>query len=536
MGTSTSRARRVVGFVWIAFLIRGAFYSAILPLWEGFDEYAHFAFVHHLKTFGALPRYNELVSAEVSRSLRLVPLPWSLNDWTPPALSHDNYWRLSPEERSLRAEGLKNLSADLQAVQEGEFVEEAKQPPSYYILGVPVLRAFSGASLPGRVFALRLFSVLIASLVLPLAFAIALRILGEVQALMITIFIASMPGLLITVSRVGNDCLAMVLFAVLTYALVRVEPWDARGALVIGATLGAGLLTKAYFIAALPATLLSAGITLWSVSSRERLRYFVRLSGAFLLALAVAGWWYIRTLGAGGQVWVDAAPLSSVSSGELLKQVAAMDWWEAVKVILNGHFWIGGWSFLGVRSWIYAILRMVFLVALPAGFLWLIRKSPRFSPIWCLYAGFWIALLYHAFVNFINVGVPASTGWYLYAVVVSEAVLLGSAAQWFGGKYRGYLVVSLTGLFLLLEMYAAHFVLIPYYLGLIGHRANGTLTAFHVSQAVDLGWREILSRILINKTYLGATGVLSLWVMFAFTTACLLIMSWRYAGRSKQDL
>jgi hypothetical protein len=163
VATITNRARRVVILIWITFLIRGAFYSAILPLWEGFDEYAHFAYIHHLKTFGSLPRQDELVSAEISRSLRLVPLPWSLNDWAPPAMSHDNYWKLSPVEQSLRAEGLKNLSVALQSVKEGEYLEEAKQPPLYYILGVFVLKAFSGASLPGRVFALRVFSVLIAS-------------------------------------------------------------------------------------------------------------------------------------------------------------------------------------------------------------------------------------------------------------------------------------------------------------------------------------------------------------------------------------
>jgi hypothetical protein len=49
--STSSRLHRIVVLIWVAFFLRGAFYASILPVWEGFDEYAHFAFIHHLKTF-----------------------------------------------------------------------------------------------------------------------------------------------------------------------------------------------------------------------------------------------------------------------------------------------------------------------------------------------------------------------------------------------------------------------------------------------------------------------------------------------------
>ena len=127
-------------------------------------------------------------------------------------------------------------------------------------------------------------------------------------------------------------------------------------------------------------------------------------------------------------MWNDAAPLTPLVAGDLWRYALAMDWWEAVKASLNAHLWVGGWSFLGVRSWMYNLLRGIFRIALTGGFLRMLRSTPRFSAVWFLYGGFWEAPLYHAFVNFINVGIPASTGWYLYAEcsvkAYSSAVLL----------------------------------------------------------------------------------------------------------------
>jgi 4-amino-4-deoxy-L-arabinose transferase-like glycosyltransferase len=146
-----------------------------------------------------------------------------------------------------------------------------------------------------------LFSILIVSLVIPLAYAVTSRVFGEdVPALMATVLIASMPAFLISVSRVANDCLAIVLFAVLTYALLRSEPWDAVGSLLIGVTLGAGLLTKAYFVAAFPAILWAAIAGLLKSPRGERARTFMKISAAMALAFLIAGWWYLRTLGGHG--------------------------------------------------------------------------------------------------------------------------------------------------------------------------------------------------------------------------------------------
>ena len=40
--------------IWACFAARLLFYAAMLPLWEGFDEWAHFAVIRTMATRGVL--------------------------------------------------------------------------------------------------------------------------------------------------------------------------------------------------------------------------------------------------------------------------------------------------------------------------------------------------------------------------------------------------------------------------------------------------------------------------------------------------
>jgi hypothetical protein len=509
------------------FMTRGVFYAAVVPMWEGLDEFAHFAYVHQLAGFGTLPGPQEKVSEEVSRSLQLVPVAWSLKDWPAPAVTHDTYWNLPEVERAARESALDALAADSQLKPGTDYLYEGKQPPLYYILCVPVLKLTGGGSLATRMFILRLLTLLIASLVVPLAFAIGLRVFGETNpALLAATLLAAMPMLLLTVSRIANDGLAIALFSGLVWALLRADPWDRRGCFLIGITLGGGLLTKAYFIACVPALVVAGAAAIWKAPDHQRMRVTGMVSLSALLAMAISAWWYLRILGTDGPVWVDAVPAAHYTALELLLR---NPWWEAVKAALDMHFWIAGWSFLSVRSWIYLVLRWGFLFALLGGFLAMLRTLPALRPVWGLYAGFWAAMMYHAMVTFANIGIPSSTGHYLYAVVACESVIICSGMRyWFPRAWQGRAMLLWIGLFLLLEAYATQFVLIPYYSGLIQHRPDTSLMTFYVSQVLETGWKEILIRLAVNKPALLSPAMIGmLWAAFLAASAGLVAVAYR---------
>jgi 4-amino-4-deoxy-L-arabinose transferase-like glycosyltransferase len=516
------------------FVVRGIFYGAALPIWEGFDEYAHFAFAHHISTFGSLPDPDARVSSEISQSLKLAPLPWLLKDWPPPSVPHDAFWQLSAEERAERAQGLQNIPRHLQRETGTEYLYEGKQPPLYYWLGAAVLTLAKSANITTRVFLLRLFSILLASLVVPLAYRIARDLFGSAPlALGAVAMLTSMPGLFITIARVSNDSLAILLFSLVTYSLMRLDPASPRPWLYLGLALGAGFLTKAYFVAALPAVFFVGLITLWKATRQQRSSSILFFVIALALPLVISGWWYAQSLTTASGVWVDAGPTASLPFQTLLARFFEMDWWRAASTAFGAHIWLGSWSFLGVRSWMYDVFRAIFLLSFAGVILAFARNRARtivrnqIAVLVCLYVGFWLALMYHAFVNFVNTGTPATTGYYLYAAVVPEALIVAVGLYCvFPVRWARSAFTAVTGLFLLFEMYATHFVLLPYYTGIIRHNPSGGLPAFHVSQAAELGWREIVSRMHLNRPEMLSEGVLvALWLAFICSSGVLLLVS-----------
>src|SRR5713226_7761435 len=100
-------ARAWLACLWVIFLFRGLFYVSFVPLWEGFDEWSHYAVLQNIAISGRLLiGANDPVSREVQASLELAPVPWQFT-----GLKHDSYWRLAEAERKDRARKLRSLPA-----------------------------------------------------------------------------------------------------------------------------------------------------------------------------------------------------------------------------------------------------------------------------------------------------------------------------------------------------------------------------------------------------------------------------------------
>ncbi|MGQ9635707.1 MAG: glycosyltransferase family 39 protein [Bryobacteraceae bacterium] len=482
--------RRVPGLVllaWLCFLCRAAWHAALLPLWEGFDEWAHVAYVQRLGSGQGLPLPGQTrVSREVQATLSLTPMP--AVPLSTPHYTHSQYWRLPPAERAVQRDRLLSLPRNwaLQEDSVGELNYEAQQPPLYYLMLTPVERAFAFLALPERVLVLRLVGALLASLVVPLTFAAARAATGSVPtATAAAAFGAAMPLPTMTAARVGNDALSMVLFAALLWVLARAGPQaDFRHALAAGLVLGLGLLTKAYFLTAIPAL---ATVYAWRLLRRRSRTAAAAAQAATVFATAglLSFWWYWRNYQwtgswSGLQQTVGLSP----SITDLLQQALHVDWPRFAEISFRTHLWIGHWSFLQLRAWMYDVFAVLYALA-GAGLLLLwLRRRPQSARALVtaalLCSWFWLGLAYHE-VTFARLGYSSSAGWYAVAVVSAEAVLL--AAAWSalqGGRLR--LLVAAAALFALLDLYATNWILIPYYTGLTAYEPSGRLASFHLSQ------------------------------------------------------
>lgn len=172
------------------------------------------------------------------------------------------------------------------------FSYEAMQPPLYYVLAEPdwVLGdGFGGTR--GAIFAVRLFSALIAACLAPLAYILALTIrpAAERMALFAAGLAALLPGYVLNVTQITNDGLAAVLGAALTLIAVKGarDGWSRSLAVTCGALLGAAALTKLTTVGLVP---LVAAAFLWPRAQPLRSRVAHGAMAAVVATVIVAPW------------------------------------------------------------------------------------------------------------------------------------------------------------------------------------------------------------------------------------------------------
>ena len=510
--------------IWLCFFARVCFYAAMLPVWEGYDEWSHFAVIRLVARGQALPPRDSPLPRDVGASLDLVPLPWAWRLADVPHMTHDEFWQLPRDPRDRRETAFRVLPRDWQwKDSEGTYrAHEAYQPPLYYWTMAPLMVLLGGAGIARQLLYVRWFGALLSSFTIPLAFLTARELFSDQRiALGCAAIVAVMPGFALVAGHAGNDSLAVALFSLLLWCGARIAggKGTVRDQLALGAALGLGLLTKAYFLTALPAV---AALAIWKLRWRAAL--------PLALALMIGGWWYARAYAETGTLTgLTDFMMARDAHTNTLHQALGLPWAKAVDSILFSHLYSGGWSFLLVRSWMY---HDFYLLAL-GGLIGLTRVRRTAAMLWlaAVYACFWLGELYHVWILWVSRGVATSMGYYLYAVVAAEVSLC--TAGWLRlvrERWAAWVPAAAVSLFAALDLFAMHAVALPYYTGLIRHKPNGALESLHGAALHGMGPGEVLHRIAAFKMpTLPVPMVCILWMAYLAGTAVLVCGSARQA-------
>jgi 4-amino-4-deoxy-L-arabinose transferase-like glycosyltransferase len=467
----------IVLTAWVAFVSLGMACAFLTPLGEGFDEPWHLAYVQHVaQTWGVPMGHSERVSEEIAQFVQNHPVSWGLHSYSPSLTSYDEYWREDSLIRAQRDQLIQNLRFSGRYVETTRDVREQyerHQPPLYYLVSAPIFAmAARSVSFADTFLAVRLSSVLLASLTVPGAFFLATGMFGDrpwVKSILLLTVV--FPGIYPGVIRVANDALAVPIAAWMLACLVHFLRTERRGFL-IGASvlLAAGLWTKAFFIPLLIATLL----TLWI------LRYF-RDSIIMLLIAGTGAAWYVYNLQSTGSVTgLPETVASGSSAASSIEALWKLDWRNIVHVVRFSHIWVGNWSFLNVRGWMYRVISWLFIAGVSGCCLsWRSGAQPRaLLALVVNYVVFLGALLYYATQVFQDTGTSVAEGWYLTLLAPAEAVLFAAGIRSFFPR-RWPAAVAVFGFFLLaLNVYANFFVMFPYYTGITAHAESGHLETY----------------------------------------------------------
>ncbi len=478
--------------------------------------------------------------------MHLLPLSWeqSVQAIPPPILTEDSYWQLPETVRSQLQKDVRSLPPAWGAQQGNSApMYEAQQAPLYYwMMSVPL--GWAGhSSLASRVMLIRLLGVLIVSLLIPIAYrAGTLFLRSREQALALVAVILCMPELMTDICRVGNDSLAIVMFSALTLLLLlAVGPGKQKWFIAAGVVLGVGLLTKAYFLTAIPAYLAIAAYSFFRWRKTRKATLFSAALGIGISLLVSFPWyWRAHALTHTWSGEENDAAAAQHGIGHVIHSVFHVHWIGGVTSILVSHVWFGGWSFLKLPKPVY----LLFALGMGASAVGLVKvvaryrlRSGRLFVLIALYGFFWAGLLYDILVVYIGTGVSASDGWYMYAVVLPEMLLVAvSVYAVIPRRWQWAILPCLAAAFAAIDLYGVHALLLPYYTGMIGHVPGSDLVQGLALPRLLENHRLIFDRLIANRPlWLGRASMETLMALYWVATLTAVAIAFTTMYRSENS-
>jgi 4-amino-4-deoxy-L-arabinose transferase-like glycosyltransferase len=428
------RYYRLFLLILLVYLILGAGYALLTPLWQAPDEPAHFNNIAHIARTGSLPL---LQPGDYDQAY----LEKLKSEGFPPELS------IEP----VRYEG--------------------HQPPLYYLLMTPLLWLLQGAGLQLQVWGLRLANVGVGVLVLLFIWLSARRLFPKRPqiALLAAGFAAFLPMHIAMSASINNDALAELFIAAVMFRLLGVlregETSPGQWA-VTGLLIGLGLLTKFQAYILIP---LAGAVWLWQLWRgwrQHRLSPGLWLSGAALAlpALLLPLPWWLRNMAVYGPL--DPFGLNR-HNAVVVGQPRTADW-------IAAHGWAGYLdrfitftfqSFWGVFGWmgvfmdarIYLFLALLSLLIL-TGVVFAVVRWRQGSLMLSAFQkrGLWLLLMQLGLVAaaylWYNLDFVQHQGRYFFPALLSISVFAaGGLLMLFspeGSRWGGVVALMLLGYWL----------------------------------------------------------------------------------------
>lgn len=272
----------------VATAIFGAAWTLIVPPWQAPDEHAHFAYAQTLAESGKLPEggrrsfsTEQTTAASAVNSDQLAQNLFARPEWSEPAYER---WRAQ-----------QAILADSARADGGGSNPAGTNPPLYYAFeSIPYLAA-ADADLFGRLYLMRLWSVLLLLVAVAATWLLVGEVFGARRDLQLAgaSVVALQPMATFISASVSPDSLLIAAFALSAWLGARVI----RRGLSFGtgaalcAAVAIGILAKATGYALVPATILAIFIGARRSGLANRPRELMRAAPASLALLVPVGAW-----------------------------------------------------------------------------------------------------------------------------------------------------------------------------------------------------------------------------------------------------
>ncbi len=430
-----TKVDRIFGGLLLVFVAVTATVSLVNPLFEAPDEIRHYRYIRKLVTERALPIQGQ---EEVRSQSHHPPLYYALaalaSAWIPSPHTSTYEHPINPFW------GYRNWEVGVDNKLQ-YWHSEAER--------FPFREGFLAALIP------RWVNVLLGALTVVLTYQIGRRVWPDAPLLALgsAAVIALNPQFIYTSAAINNDIIAAACGAAVLLLCIRIvqDGADRRTVIWLGLTYGCALLSKLHLAAAGALIALALFWEAWHEKPRLQGRFaWVRrgVSGLLLvgvIALALAGWWFIRN-------WMLYGDLTGMRVvNELWAGRSARDNWWAIGQGLP-YLWASLWGRFGygqipLPQAVYTVVLVVCIISV-LGYVWPGRR--RF-PMALAFLLILTIVLYSAIVLYYMLIQPAGAmGRFLFPALPAFAiVVVGGLSGWLRTPARTAVsVVALMALLL----------------------------------------------------------------------------------------
>jgi len=347
-----------IALILAAFIALGITYSLVTPIFESPDEIYHYFVIKHLADGKGLPVQNPEDPGLWEQEGSQPPLYYLMGAlatfWIDTSDAEDLLWR-NPQA---------NIGTPLDPGNKNVIVHTQRE-------SFP----FRGAAL--AVHLVRLLSVLLGAGTVFLTYRLALEIFPDHEHLAVgaAAINAFIPQFLFISGSVNNDNLVIFLASLALLLITRhTHHWtlDIRYWVLLGFVLGLACLSK---LSGLGLLILTAIILIAQAYRRRSARALVGGMIALAVAVAVAGWWYVRNWTLYGDPTGLNMMLDVVGRGSPPSSLSKL--WGELRGLRMSFWGLFGWFSILVAPAAYAILDTVSLFALAGLGGWFVRRRWR---------------------------------------------------------------------------------------------------------------------------------------------------------------
>jgi len=435
-------ARKYFLFVYLlGLLLMGLGYLAILPVFEGFDENAHYSSMRQIADIGTIPIYDKSYLDQETIDYQG---PLAYGSGMPPFDRNMVYSKFftNPElvEYYRQAYRQSLTRSPYRASQVSNW--QAQHPPLYYLLLASLVSVSNHFSLVTQFFLLRMVSFILA--LAGVAFGLlafrqpSLPPAADPAMIGFVLYPVILPMFYPEFTRLGNDSLCLFLVALVAYllSLWLKDEHNTKISIAIGIVLGMGLLTKAFFIPITASFVMFLLIRLWWDKNNVEMRFQrgCNLLQIILPALLIGGGWYVYKLLIYGELTGSDLAIQLARQGGLMTGLKENFSFYALGRGIAGplvsYSWAGTWSL--TRMPVLLHLPLLLITAWVTGaFLLQLKNKPLTDPIWLTA---WICGVFGCLIFcyvVINIALSAhgnTPGWYFHILIPWIAPALGIGA------------------------------------------------------------------------------------------------------------